>query len=241
MTERAQELPGAGLLPAAQWPWQRREQQPMAPVLALRPHEPGLYERYVKRGADIALAGTALLLLAPLLLIVALSVLVMLDRPVLFRQARVGRNGKPFSVYKFRTMGLDRRGREGERHWHGPDRRQTHKSTDDPRHTELGRFLRRTSLDELPQLWNVLRGDMSFIGPRPELVQVVGRYSDWQHQRHAVRPGLTGLWQVSARGGRPMHEVTHIDLEYIERLSLRTDLRILVRTPGAVLLKRSGA
>jgi lipopolysaccharide/colanic/teichoic acid biosynthesis glycosyltransferase len=211
-----------------------------APVLPLRPHTPGSYERYAKRSVDLVIALAALVVLAPLIGLVAVAVLLRLGRPVLFRQQRVGLGGRPFSVYKFRTMGQDRRGREGERHWHGPDRRQTHKSDADPRHTELGRLLRRTSLDELPQLWNVLRGDMSIVGPRPELVEVVARYSPWQHHRHVVRPGLTGLWQVSARGGQVMHEVTHIDLEYVEKLSLRTDLRILLQTPMA-LLKRSGA
>lgn len=212
-----------------------------APVLPLRPHRPGRYERYLKRAADLIITILAMVLLSPLLCLVALAVLVRLGRPVLFRQQRVGRDGRLFFVYKFRTMGMDRRGREGERHWNGQDRRQTHKSEADPRHTELGRLLRRTSLDELPQLWNVLRGDMSVVGPRPELVEVVARYSPWQHHRHVVRPGLTGLWQVSARGGQIMHEVTHIDLEYVEKLSLRTDLRILLQTPAAVLLKRNGA
>lgn len=211
-----------------------------APVLPLRPHRAGRYERYAKRTLDVTVAVVALLVLLPVLALVASAVLVRLGRPVFFRQERIGLNGRSFRVLKFRTMGMDRRGREGERHWSGPDRRQTHKSAHDPRHTELGRLLRKTSLDELPQLWNVLRGDMSIVGPRPELAEVVARYSDWQHHRHVVRPGLTGLWQISARGGRPMHEVTHIDLEYVERLSLRTDLRILLRTPGVVLLRRDG-
>lgn len=211
-----------------------------APVLPLRPHRAGRYERYAKRTLDVTVAAVALLVLLPVLALVASAVLVRLGRPVFFRQERIGLNGSSFRVLKFRTMGMDRRGREGERHWSGPDRRQTHKSAHDPRHTELGRLLRKTSLDELPQLWNVLRGDMSIVGPRPELAEVVARYSDWQHHRHVVRPGLTGLWQISARGGRPMHEVTHIDLEYVERLSFRTDLRILLRTPAVVLLRRDG-
>ena len=242
VTERAELFHPAGLTLAPSPVHDRRAvfqgEQPDAPVLPLHPHRAGRYERYAKRLFDVVVASIALLLLMPVLVLVALAVLVRLDRPVLFRQQRVGRDGRFFWVYKFRTMSQDRRG--GERHWQGADRRQTHKSDGDPRHTELGRLLRKTSLDELPQLWNVLRGDMSIVGPRPELVEVVARYSPWQHHRHVVRPGLTGLWQVSARGGRMMHEVTHIDLEYVERLSLRTDLRILMLTPAVVLFKRNG-
>ncbi len=98
------------------------------------------------------------------------------------------------------------------------DRRQTHKTTDDPRHTRVGRFLRKWSLDELPQFWNVVCGDMSLVGPRPELVEIVARYEPWQHQRHTVKPGLTGLWQVSSRGTGMMHLHTDIDLDYIETM-----------------------
>lgn len=122
-------------------------------------------------------------------------------------------------------------------------RRRTHKSPRDPRHTRLGRMLRRTSLDELPQLINVLRGDLSLVGPRPELPEVVARYEPWQHARHAVKPGITGLWQVTERqSGSPMELHVDVDLEYIRRVSIGTDLLLLLRTPLVVLgLQRTGA
>ena len=115
---------------------------------------------------------------------------------------------------------------------------RTTRATDDPRHTRVGRFLRKWSLDELPQFWNVVRGDMSLVGPRPELVEIVARYEPWQHQRHVVKPGLTGLWQVSSRGTGMMHLHTDIDLEYIETMGPITDLKILLRTIPATLRRR---
>ena len=121
-----------------------------------------------------------------------------------------------------------------------PDRRLTHKTENDPRHTNFGRTLRRTGLDELPQLVNVLRGEMSLVGPRPELPLIVSGYSPWQHACHDVRPGITGLWQISARGTIPMHEAVGTDLEYIRTVSLRVDLKILARTIP-VMMRRSGA
>jgi lipopolysaccharide/colanic/teichoic acid biosynthesis glycosyltransferase len=117
----------------------------------------------------------------------------------------------------------------------------THKSDRDPRHTRVGRTLRRYSLDELPQLINVLRGEMSIVGPRPELEDVVATYPAGLEQRHHVKPGLTGLWQVSARGSGPMHENGQWDLAYVERVSLRTDLEIIVKTPKAMLGENTGS
>jgi lipopolysaccharide/colanic/teichoic acid biosynthesis glycosyltransferase len=155
---------------------------------------------------------------------------------VIYRQARVGRGGRPFVIFKLRTMTHDRRQVDIRV---PDDRRVSHKRDDDPRHTSLGRFLRRTSLDELPQLINVIRGDMSLVGPRPELVGVVRRYEDWQHTRHVVRPGITGLWQVSHRDKGLMCENSRVDLDYIRTLSLLTDLKILARTPLAAI-KRTG-
>ena len=136
-------------------------------------------------------------------------------------------------------MEPDRREVEGS--FLGEDRRISHKRADDPRITETGRFLRKWSLDELPQLFNVIRGDMSLVGPRPELVQIVSRYEAWQHGRHAVRPGITGSWQVSERGDRMLHEATDIDIEYIESISFRQDLGILIRTVPAALGSRTGS
>lgn len=198
----------------------------------------GVYLRVGKPVVDVT-AGLVLgMLLLPIVLAVALAVRLGLGSPVLFRQARVGRDGNVFTVYKFRTMRPDRRAGAGEHH--GPDRRVSHKTGEDPRLTPLGRFLRRYSLDELPQLWNVMLGDMSLVGPRPELVQVVRTYQPWQHRRHMVRPGLTGLWQVTARADGPMHEHTDIDLAYIDSVSPWTDLRILARTLPAALGRQKG-
>ena len=192
-----------------------------------------LYTRFVKPSIDV-LAATVLLVLAlPLMILVALAVRLTMGAGVIYKQQRVGRNGSPFTIYKFRTMLADRR--TSDRPYDGPDRRVSHKRADDPRHTPVGRFLRKTSLDELPQLWNVLRQDMSLVGPRPELVGVVAKYQAWQHQRHLVRPGITGLWQVSKRGGALMCEDSTADLDYVRSVSLVTDLSVLVRTVPAVL------
>jgi lipopolysaccharide/colanic/teichoic acid biosynthesis glycosyltransferase len=197
----------------------------------------GLYVRVVKPMLDRTLAVAALVVAAVPMAVVAIVVAVTMGRPVLFRQRRVGIDGQPFDVLKFRTMGEDRR---GQRLDVIHDRRRTHKSAADPRHTSVGRFLRRYSLDEFPQLINVLRGEMSFVGPRPELDSVVENYPTALHQRHYVKPGITGLWQVSARGSGPMHENGQWDLAYVGRVSLRTDLEILAKTPRALVGDNAG-
>jgi lipopolysaccharide/colanic/teichoic acid biosynthesis glycosyltransferase len=192
----------------------------------------GLYVRTIKPSFDRIAAGVALVAAAIPMAVIAATVALTMGRPVLFRQRRIGVDGEPFEVLKFRTMHPDRRAlRLDVIH----DRRRTHKSDDDPRHTRIGRMLRRYSLDELPQLVNVLRGEMSVIGPRPELDSVVEQYPSALHRRHYVKPGLTGLWQVSARGSGPMHENGQWDLIYVDRVSLRTDLQILVKTPRALI------
>ena len=209
-------------------------------VLALAMPPPSTYERWVKPVLDRGIVLLLLPVLIPVSAVVAVIVAIELGRPVLFRQERVGRHGERFTVHKFRSMRQDRRDSREEQ-WPGDDRRLTHKSSDDPRHTRIGRVLRKSSLDELPQLWNVLAGDMSLVGPRPELTSVVRRYEPWQHRRHVVKPGLTGPWQISERGTAPMHEATHIDLTYVDSVSLRTDVVILFKTPVVVLLKRNGS
>lgn len=198
--------------------------------------EPGLYDRVGKPIIDRMSALLLLLVLLPLMVGVAIAVYVELGRPLFFRQRRVGKHGRVFQMIKFRTMHPCRRERQQPiRH---DDRRRQHKTSRDPRHTTVGRFLRRTSLDELPQLLNVLKGDMSLVGPRPELESIVRDYAAWQHQRHLVKPGITGLWQVTARSEEgTMHLHTDIDLDYVERVSLRTDLTILLRTPLAAVGK----
>lgn len=195
----------------------------------------GIYARGVKPVFDRCVGFCTFVVLLPLTGVVALMVRVSLGSPVIFRQRRVGRDGAEFDVYKFRTMGRDRRRAQLPI---TQDRRQNHKSADDPRHTRVGRFLRKWSLDELPQFWNVVCGDMSLVGPRPELVEIVARYEPWQHQRHVVKPGLTGLWQVSSRGAGMMHLHTDIDLEYIEKMGPITDVKILLLTIPATLRRR---
>lgn len=193
------------------------------------------YVRYGKPVIDRV--GGALLCLAtlPLVVLIALAIFVFDGRPALFVQERVGLGGRPFRLYKFRTMIPDRR--QTPRAIEFEDRRRVHKSPQDPRVTRIGRFLRKWSLDELPQFWNVLLGDMSLVGPRPELPEIVtSKYAAWHHRRHDVRPGITGLWQVSQRSASQlMHEFCDVDLEYVDSVSLRTDLKILLKTiPAAV-------
>lgn len=201
-------------------------------------HTQGVYESAVKPTLD-RLAGVTLSILTfPIALVIAIAIWSTMGRPAIFKQRRVGRFGREFTVFKFRTMNYDRRSTViAITH---NDRRVNHKSSDDPRHTDLGRFLRKWSLDEIPQLWNVALGDMSLIGPRPELPQIVAEYQPWQHRRHEVKPGLTGLWQVTARGHAPMHEATDIDITYVENVSFVGDLTVLLRTPAAVLSSNKG-
>jgi len=186
----------------------------------------------LKRMMDVAIAAALLLLLAPMLIAVAL--LIRIDSPgdAIFRQRRVGRGGREFTVYKFRTMS---KAEPGELvRFAAADGRMVHKIPNDPRITQIGRTLRKTSIDELPQLFNVLRGEMSLVGPRPELPQIVASYAPWQHRRHLVRPGLTGWWQVHARSELQMHENTELDLYYVDHLSFGMDARILIETVHVV-------
>lgn len=209
------------------------------PATTVPPRARGAYERFLKPTFDRVSAGVLLLVLVPVLALLVLLVWSQLGAPVFFQQARVGRDGRPFLMYKFRTMHPDRRGAWSGQGAVSSERRITHKSAADPRLVPAGRFLRKWSLDELPQLWNVVRGEMSLVGPRPELVSIVWGYEPWQHRRHDVTPGLTGLWQVSARGSGLMHEHVEADLAYVDSVSLRTDLMILLRTlPAAMGLQK---
>ncbi len=184
--------------------------------------EPRAYDR-VKRAGDAVLAAVGLVLSSPLQLATAGVVLVAHGRPVLFRQPRPGKDGEVFELVKFRTM----------RH---PD--DTH-VTDQDRLTRVGRVLRATSLDELPTLWNVLKGDMSLVGPRPLLVEYLPRYSPQQARRHEVRPGVTGLAQVNGRNCLDWDERLALDVEYVDTRSLALDVQILLRTVTQVL-RRAG-
>ena len=178
-----------------------------------------------KRVIDVVGAGLLLLVLAPLVALVAVAVALALGRPVLFRQVRPGLHGQPFTVLKFRTMLPAPPGTTGS-------------DDDDQRLTAFGRLLRKTSLDELPGLWTVLRGDMSLVGPRPLLVEYLPCYSPRQARRHEVKPGLTGLAQVNGRNALSWDDKLELDVVYVEQRSLLLDLRILVRTPLEVLRAR---
>jgi lipopolysaccharide/colanic/teichoic acid biosynthesis glycosyltransferase len=203
---------------------------------ALAPaRETTAYERIFKPAVDRVLALALLVVLSPVFIVVAILVRLSLGSPVLLRQKRVGRNGQVFELHKFRTMHADRRSETIGTIYSDGDRRRTHKHPNDPRLTLVGRTLRKWSLDELPQLLDVVDGKLSLVGPRPELVNIVDNYEPWQHARHAVKPGLTGLWQVTARGEGAMHEHTDLDIEYADKVTFRNDLKIMLKTPIAIL------
>jgi lipopolysaccharide/colanic/teichoic acid biosynthesis glycosyltransferase len=197
-----------------------------------------LYSLVFKRWLDLLMATFLIVALAPVLLLIACVTWLDMRGSIIYRQRRIGRYGDSFTMFKFRTMIPDRR--QTRRSYAGPERRKTHKTADDPRVTRTGKFMRRMSLDELPQLFNVLRGEMSLIGPRPELPEIVGMYEPWQHQRHLVLPGITGWWQTHGRSGLMMHEHTELDIYYVENISFAMDVRILLGTVRA-LTSRSGA
>jgi len=200
-----------------------------------------------RRALDVAVAGTVLLAMVPVIAITAIAVRMTSPGPVLFRQRRLGRQMRPFTVLKFRTMRADADSavhREYVRQLIGTtpeDQRREglFKLAVDDRITRVGRFLRSWSLDELPQLWNVLRGEMSLVGPRPVIEYEVEQYPDWYLRRFAVKPGLTGLWQVSGRNELSYEDMVRFDIEYAERRSLWLDVRILART-ALVVMRRQG-
>ena len=185
-----------------------------------------IYEKYVKRTFDVIFACIFLFLLSPVLLLTALLVRIKLGAPVIFRQSRGGLYGREFMILKFRTM-ADKRDSEGRL------------LPDAERLTGLGSFLRRTSIDELPQLINILRGEMSFVGPRPQLAEFLPHYTEKEKLRHTVRPGLTGLAQIKGRNSIPGSERFELDVEYAESVSLLLDLKIVFLTL-ITLLGKSG-
>ena len=188
-----------------------------------------------KRLLDLAASAIGLVILSPILVAVSLAIALDDGRPVLFRQRRVGLHGRPFDVVKFRSMTRDAEERRAEIAHRNEVSGRAFKVTDDPRVTRTGRFLRRTSLDELPQLWNVLRGEMSLVGPRPPLPDEVAGYDLWHRRRLSMKPGITGLWQVRGRREPDFDRWVAADLEYIDRWSLWLDFQILARTiPAAV-------
>lgn len=188
----------------------------------------------IKRLFDLFVTVVALAVLWPVMAAIAIAIRLDSPGPAIFTQTRIGENGRVFKMYKFRTMSPDaeRRGPPAEV---GPDGRLRFKRPDDERVTRLGRFLRRASLDELAQLFNVLKGEMSLVGPRPEQAFIAEQYEPWQRQRLAVPPGITGWWQVNGRSDLPMHLNTQYDLYYIRNYSLWLDLKILFKTVGVVI------
>ena len=195
-------------------------------------------ELAVKRLLDVFGAAVGLIVLSPVILAVAIMIWAKDGRPILFRQTRVGRHGRPFTIYKFRTMTTDAEDRYAEVAGHSETKGAAFKMTDDPRITPLGRTIRKWTLDELPQLFNVLTGDMSLVGPRPAPPREVAEYDIWHRRRLSVRPGMTGLWQVEARFDDHFDDRAELDLRYIDQWSLWSDIGILVRTVPAVLSPR---
>jgi len=213
----------------------RIEQIDGLPVISLVTGTDRVIGLAAKRALDIAGSAFLLLVLSPLFAL--LAVLVKLDSPgsAFFRQERVGLHGRTFRVVKFRTMGSDAEQRLDDLRPLNAIRGHAFKMERDPRVTRVGRFLRRTSLDELPQLWNVLRGAMSLVGPRPPLGREVAQYAVWHRRRLSMKPGMTGLWQVGARRNPEFDHWVEKDLEYIDSWSLWLDLKIIARTVPAMI------
>jgi exopolysaccharide biosynthesis polyprenyl glycosylphosphotransferase len=186
--------------------------------------------RAVKRAFDLVLASLMLIVSIPLWGVIALAIKLDSPGPVLFRQARAGRHGRPFMVYKFRSMRQDAEAELEKLRNQNEALGPMFKIRDDPRRTRVGVFIRKTSLDELPQLINILRGEMSLIGPRPALLTEVAQYQDWQRRRLEAQPGLSGLWQVSGRSDLSFDEMAMLDIYYAENWSLGMDLRIFLHT-----------
>ena len=205
------------------------------PLLHLEQPQAGEAGGLAKRLFDVVGAGLALTLLSPVMLTVALLVLLEDRGPVFYKQVRIGRDGRMFACFKFRSMYVDADLREQElREASGHDG-ALWKMEVDPRITRIGRFIRRYSVDELPQLINVLRGDMSLVGPRPQQQWEVDTYTDWEHRRLRVKPGMTGLWQVSGRSQLSFDEAIKLDLYYVDNWSMTADLVIMAKTVRAVL------
>ena len=208
------------------------------PMLDLRASAIDDYQRMIKRAFDLVFGLFALIPALPLLALSAILVFLEDGMPILLRQQRAGENGRLFEMLKFRTMIRNAEQLQDQVEKRDADGNLIHKIRDDPRVTRTGRLLRRLSLDELPQLFNVLAGTMSLVGPRPEMPYLVDKYQPWQRKRFAVPPGLTGWWQVSGRSDKPMHLHTEDDLYYIQNYSIWLDLQIIVRTIWVVLVGR---
>jgi exopolysaccharide biosynthesis polyprenyl glycosylphosphotransferase len=204
--------------------------------------KPGLtpFERQVKRIFDLIVAGITLILISPLLIVVAIAIRLDSPGPILFKQQRIGENGQLFWMYKFRSMVQGAEEQQDSTIGLTEEGALLYKHPDDPRVTRVGKFIRRTSIDEFPQILNVLKGEMSLVGPRPEIPWVTQLYEAWQWQRLSVPQGITGWWQVNGRSDKPMHLHTEEDLFYIQNYSFLLDIQILWLTVGAVI-KGKGA
>jgi exopolysaccharide biosynthesis polyprenyl glycosylphosphotransferase len=205
------------------------------PVLDFRFSDPPRSTQAMKRAMDLFVSAVVLVLISPLLLLASLAILIDTGRPVFFRQRRAGKDGDPFTMIKFRTMVADAEDRLSELIDLSKLDEPAFKIPDDPRVTRVGRLLRRSSIDELPQFINVLRGEMSLVGPRPEEEAVVALYDERQRGRLAIKPGLTGPMQVYGRGDLTFEERLAMERDYLDNLSLLTDLQILMRTPRAIV------
>ncbi|MDO4239212.1 sugar transferase [Micrococcus sp.] len=214
----------------------RLHTQPLAglPLLHLSTPRLSSSKASLKRAFDLVSAGIGIVLISPLLLAVAIAVKTTSPGPVLFRQERIGLHGEPFTMLKFRSMVVDAEEIKAQLVSDRGEDDILFKMKDDPRVTRVGSFIRRTSIDELPQLVNVLRGDMSLVGPRPHLPHEVAQYGEYVHRRFLVQPGITGLWQVSGRSDLSWEDAVRLDLYYVENWSLLGDLVILGRTVKAV-------
>ncbi len=210
------------------------------PMLDLRAPALSEYQRMIKRGFDLTVTVLFLPLALPLLAIITLLIRLDSRGPVMYNRKRVGENGKLFTMFKFRSMVDNAEQLQEKVVRDNGNGNHIHKVRDDPRVTRIGRFLRRTSLDELPQIFNVLQGNMSLVGPRPEMPDLVEKYQLWQRKRFTVPQGITGWWQVNGRSDHPMHLHTEDDLYYVQHYSLWLDLQILLKT-GWTVLRGHGA
>jgi exopolysaccharide biosynthesis polyprenyl glycosylphosphotransferase len=211
------------------------------PVICVEPVAAVSWRRVAKRAFDAVGAAALLLLAAPILAVAALAIRLTSGPGVLFRQQRVGRDGELFTVYKLRTMVQDAEDLLADLRDRNEAPGPMFKMADDPRVTPVGRFLRKTSIDELPQLLNVLLGDMSLVGPRPALPVEAEQWNDALRERLRVQPGITGMWQVSGRYTTSLETYARLDLYYVDNWSLVTDLAILLKTLAVVVRGRGGA
>jgi len=210
------------------------------PMLDLRAAALTEFQRLIKRIFDLVVTMFILIFALPVMGIVALVILLTDGKPILFIQQRVGENGRIFKIYKFRTMVRNAETLQNNVETVGDQGELIHKKKNDPRITPLGRFLRRLSLDELPQFFNIISGNMSLVGPRPELPYLVDLYQPWQRKRFAIPQGLTGWWQIHGRSDKPMHLHTEDDLYYIQNYSLWLDIQILMQTVW-IIIRGKGA